>query len=276
MPTLLFCFHTFATMIRLPLLFLWILGSISATAQIRMAKLVLKPKQVYELIGTDILVVDSLIMYDSSRLVLNKLKPVNFIHAKVGVFYRGAVIDGKGVLGIRGRTGRTGSSAGRPCSDGTPGLLGSEGTNGGQGTNVAIYLSDIVLKGMVIIDVSGGDGGDGGRGGTGGDGSLGTRVCKGGNGAIGGPGANGGSGGTGGSVTFIAPRIPELRLMLGDKIMVRIYGGNLGLGGEGGLGGSSGLSPLNDTKLEGKPGRKGPKGLAGKPGKPGGIFFTDK
>jgi hypothetical protein len=248
----------------------------STWGQIRLAKLVLEPKQVYEIKGSDILVVDTLIMKDSAKIILNKLKADNFIHAKSATFYRGSLIDGRGVHGIRGRNGRTGVTSESPCTDGGNGAMGSAGTNGGNGTNLSLYFSDIVLKGPLIIDVSGGDAGDGGNGGAGGGGGQGTRICAGGNGGNGGQGSDGGNGGTAGSITFNSSRIPELRFMMGDRIIVRNYGGNQGLGGDGGGGGFSGLSPIGNNKMDGKSGRKGLKGKDGNPGKQGTINFLDK
>jgi hypothetical protein len=256
--------------------FLGVLVSMVTTAQIRLSKLVLNSKQIYEIKGSDILVVDSLIMHDSSKVILNKLKPENFIHAKVAVFYRGAVIDGRGATGIPGRKGKTGNSAMSPCTNGSAGTMGTEGTNGGHGVNVSFYFSEIVIRGNVAIDVSGGAAGDGGDGGNGGGGGPGTRLCKGGNGGHGGAGAKGGTGGNAGSVSFICPKIPELRLMLGEKIIVRNYGGDRGIGGTGGAGGYSGLSALQDSKMDGKPGRKGIKGGDGVAGKEGSVNFPDK
>lgn len=252
------------------------MASVSSWGQIRLAKLVIESKQAYELKGTDILVVDTLVMKDSASIVLNKLKADNFIHAKTAIFYRGAMIDGKGVHGIRGRNGRTGISPSTPCTDGSPGTTGSEGTNGGAGTNLFLYFSDINLKGTLMIDVSGGDAGDGGNGGAGGGGGPGTRICAGGNGGSGAGGAKGGDGGRAGSVTFSASRIPELRSMIGTSINIRNYGGNIGLGGEGGMAGYPGLSPVGNNKMDGKSGKKGPKGKDGVQGKPGAIHFQEK
>lgn len=248
----------------------------SVQAQIRLTKLVLKTKEVYELKGSDILVVDTLVMMDSSRIILNKLKPDNYLHAKAAIFHKGAFIDGKGIAGIHGRNGRPGATATTPCTDGKSGSIGSEGTDGAHGTNLFLYFSDIHVPGTLVIDVSGGDGAEGGDGGTGGSGGSGTRLCKGGSGGSGGPGAKGGNGGNGGSVTFKSRRIPELRTMLNEKIIVRTFGGSQGQGGDGGPGGYSGLSPADDSKMDGKHGKKGVKGQEGSPGKPGAINFDDK
>lgn len=257
-------------------LFLAALIAIPAFGQVRLNTLVVKPKEIYELKGTDILVVDTLILMDSATLILNKLKPENFIHAKKMVFYRGSLIDGKGVHGISGRTGRQGTSSSAPCSNGGTGLQGTEGTNGGHGISLFMSFQDLVIHGAPTIDISGGDAGDGGKGGIGGGGGTGTRLCAGGNGGTGGPGSDGGSGGNAGTLTFQAKRIPELRSMLGERIIVHNYGGNPGTGGEGGSGGYAGLNAAGKTSLDGKSGRKGPRGKDGQTGKPGAIVFLEK
>ena len=262
-------------MIQFIAVILLVFFSLVVSGQTRLSKLTIKPNDVYEMKEFDILVVDTLIMMDSSKIILNKLKPDNFIHAKFAVFHGGSLIEGKGVVGIKGRNGRNGTSPYTPCTDGTAGLTGTEGTNGGMGTNLFLYFSDVQFKGPLIIDVSGGDAGEGGKGGGGGGGGQGTRPCKGGDGGSGGKGANGGNGGNAGVVTFNAVRIPELRSMLGGQIMIRNYGGNQGLGGDGGNAGFSGLSPVGDSKMDGKRGRKGLKGNDGLPGKTGAINFQD-
>jgi hypothetical protein len=247
-----------------------------AWTQIRLTKLVLRPKQVYELRETDILVVDSLIMMDSSRLVLNKFKPENFIHARTIKFGKGCWIDAAGVPGLKGRDGRNGLSVQAPCTDGGPGGTGSEGTFGGAGISVSLYFSELVSNGTLTIDVSGGAGGNGAKGGNGGGGGPGTRLCKGGNGGQAGFGSNGGNGGNAGNVTLVAPRIPELRNMLGSSIIIRNYGGDFGSGGEPGARGSAGLSALGNSKMDGYLGRKGERGKNGIAGKPGAINFQEK
>lgn len=246
-----------------------------AHGQVRSSKLVIGSKEVYELKG-DILVVDTLIMMDSSKIILNRLKPENFIHAKVFIFYRGSIIEGKGVHGIAGRTGRAGVSPSSPCTNGGDGLAGTDGTQGGKGLNISFYISEVRAKGTITIDVSGGDAGDGGKGGSGGGGGPGTRICGGGNGGSGGGGGGGGVGGNAGNITFISPQIMLIRSMLGGEINISNYGGNRGLGGLGGALGLSGLSPVGNTKMDGKPGRKGPKGEDGIQGKAGSINFQEK
>lgn len=245
-------------------------------AQVRLSKLVIKPHEVYELKNSDILIVDTLVMMDSSVLLLNKLKRENFIHARRITFYRGCLIDGKGVHGLIGRNGRTGTTSTAPCSNGNAGFKGTDGTNGGTGINLFLSFNDLVLHGVPTIDVSGGDAGDGGNGGPGGGGGTGTRLCTGGSGGAGGPGSNGGNGGNAGAVTFHANNISELRSILGDRLLVHNFGGHAGNGGEGGGGGYAGLSPTGKNSLDGKSGKRGTSGKDGIAGKPGAINFQGK
>ena len=260
-------------MIRL--LFLLLVISLPSWGQVRLNTLVVKPGQVYEMKGTDILVVDTLILMDSAVLLLNKSKTENFIHVKKLVFHRGSIIDGSGVNGIKGRQGRPGFSPSAPCTSGGVGGLGADGTNGGTGISLFLAFQDIVFHGTASIDVSGGDAGDGAPGGNGGGGAAGTRICAGGNGGQGGPGSNGGNGGDAGNITFQAKSVPELRALIGGRLQIRNFGGNPGVGGPGGGGGYAGLSPVGNTSLDGKSGRKGNRGKDGEPGKPGAISFVD-
>lgn len=253
-----------------------VVGISPGFGQIKMNTLVVKPHQVYEMKGSDILVVDTLILMDSAVLILNKLKSENFIHARKVVFYTGSLIDGKGVQGVHGRNGRPGTSSSAPCSNGSIGGLGTEGTNGGHGISLYLAFNDIVIHGVPTIDVSGGDAGDGGEGGIGGGGGSGTRICAGGNGGDGGPGSNGGNGGNAGTITFQANSVPELRAMIGERIIIRNYGGNAGYGGDGGGGGYAGLTSTGKSSLDGKAGRKGTRGKDGITGKGGAINFVER
>lgn len=262
-------------MIRATVLLILLIPS-SLAAQVRLTKLVIKPHEVYELKNSDILVVDTLVMMDSSVLLLNRLKHENFIHTRRIIFYRGSLITGKGVHGLVGRNGRTGSTSSAPCSNGNAGLRGTDGTNGGNGINLFLSFNDVVMHGVPTIDVSGGDAGDGGKGGPGGGGGSGTRLCAGGNGGAGGPGSNGGNGGNAGTITFHANNIQEVRSMLGDRILVHNFGGHAGNGGESGGGGYAGLSPTGKNSMDGKPGKRGLRGKDGVVGKPGAINFQSK
>ncbi len=260
-------------MVRLWLFILFVMLSLSgARAQIRKSQLTLKPKEVFELGSGDVLVADTIVMGDSSRIILNLLKSENYIHAKKLVVGRGAVIVGRGVSGIAGSEGISSTTSGGPCRDGSGGLGGTAGTAGGHAINLFLYLDELLIKGSLIIDLAGGDGGDGGDGGKGGDGNSGTRLCQGGNGGDGGPGGSGGNGGHGGNLTITSKYGANLRNLIGEKIIVRVYGGFGGVGGDGGLGGLCGLGPLRD----GDQGKKGALGAQGKPGKPGGIFYVQK
>ena len=82
---------------------------ISAFAQVRVDKLVLKPGELFELDHqSDILVTDTLIMMDSSMIILNELKRENFIRTKVAIIGNDCKIIGVGIHGQPGRSGRPG------------------------------------------------------------------------------------------------------------------------------------------------------------------------
>ena len=242
------------------------------SAQIRMNALRLHQKEIYELKGSDIIVLDTLVMGDSSTLILNKGVADNFIHAKKMIVGKGATINGRGIPGESGKPGAKGIYSGSPCRDGSDGQSGSAGASAGNAVNVFLYVTDLTIKGTLIVDLTGGDGGPGGRGGAGGDGSPGTKLCAGGSGGAGGAGMAGGDGGNGGNFTITSPFGTELRPRVGDKIIVKSFGGFGGQGGEGGAGGQRGLGSMKD----GATGRKGTNGSNGKAGKPGGIFFERK
>ena len=261
---------------RVLIVFFFLFIFAQGVSQIRLNTLTVERHQVYEILGTDILVVDTLILRDSARLILNASKKENFIHAKKIMVGRGCVIDGKGKNGIPGVVGLSGFSFGGPCRDGSEGQPGTPGSGGADGLNLSLYVDELIIYGNLRIDLSGGDGGDGGKGGTGGDGNPGTKLCQGGSGGSGGNGAKAGNGGHGGNLKITSKYGSDLRNWIGDKITDRIkfraYGGFAGIGGEGGAGGQPGLSSSRD----GDPGKKGAHGADGVPGKPGGIFFELK
>jgi hypothetical protein len=235
----------------------------SLLGQVRVSKLVIKSHEAYTLSETDILVADTLIMMDSSRLILNKLKPDNFIRTKVVIVGSYCVIDGKGLPGNPGRQGRHGLSYNSPCRDGLPGGPGSRGLDGRPGINLSFYFSHITVRGPWIIDVSGGDGGQGGPGGSGGGGSPGTLHCNGGNGANGGDGAPGGNGARGGNLLLSGPKSQTVINWIGTKILVRTSGGNPGEGGRAGYHGGAGLGPRGKNGKNGEPGTEGKSGTSG-------------
>ena len=161
------------------LVFLTALGfAPNAGAQIRLGILTVQRKEIYQIRGTDILVVDTLVLLDSARIMLNPSKRNNYIHAKKIVAGKGSVIDGKGPRGEDGKHGTNGSSSGGPCRDGSDGQPGTPGNPGKDAVNLFLYVDDLRINGTLIIDLAGGDGGDGGRGGAGGGGDRGTRVCR--------------------------------------------------------------------------------------------------
>jgi len=254
------------------IVFFFLFIFVEGVSQIRLHTLTVERREVYELQGTDILVVDTLILRDSARIMLNASRKENFIHAKKIVVGKGCSIDGKGKDGVPGTMGGSDLTPGGPCRDGTPGGPGTPGTPGKDAVSLFLYFDELTILGNLRIDLAGGDGGDGGRGGTGSDGNPGTKLCQGGNGGNGGNGAAGGNGGQAGNLTFTTKYGTDLRTWIGEKIIVRSYGGFSGIGGEGGLGGQRGLS----TSRDGDQGRKGLAGPDGAPGKPGAIFFERK
>jgi hypothetical protein len=246
-------------------IFLLLLTS-SLFGQVRVNTLVVRPHETYSLNQSDILVADTLVMMDSSRLVLNNLKADNFIRARVAIFGSYCVIDGKGVPGSRGREGRGGLSYNAPCRDGLPGGPGTKGLDGRPGVNLFLYLDNVSVKGPLIIDISGGDGGKGGDGGSGGGGSPGTLHCNGGNGANGGPGASGGNGAQGGNLVLSSRSNDFIKTMIGTKIWLKNNGGNPGAGGRAGYHGGAGLGPKKRNGKNGEPGAEGKSGSTGTDG----------
>ncbi len=263
--------HYFYRMVRL-LLLLFALPLV-AHGQLRLSRLELKPKEEFRLAEGDIIVADTLVMGDSSAIWLNSALKDNFIHAKMLRAGKGARIIGAGQAGNRGKDGPRGLSPTGPCMDGAFGKGGTGGTHGESGVNLSLYINEWNIEGSLLIDLRGGDGGDGGHGGVGGGGSTGTRVCTGGNGGVGGNGGTGGNGGDGGTLSIYCKNCLYVRSWLGEKLLVRNFGGFAGLGGNGGLGGSAGLGAFGDTSKDGKNGAKGKAGTAGEQGMPGSINF---
>jgi hypothetical protein len=235
-------------------------------AQIRVSKLVIKSKESFDLGQSDILVADTLIMMDSSTLVLNKLKKENYIRAQVVVFGNHCTIDGKGIDGKTGRHGVSGVTPIGPCQNGTPGRNASKGLDGTQGINLFLYLEQVTIKGKLIINLSGGNGGRGGKGGDGGSGSPGTVHCKGGDGANGGNAGQGGNGANGGTLTLSSKKHPNIQEWIGNKILVKNGGGVAGGSGRAGYHGSAGLGPSRKNGKDGQPGIDSVSGLAGNKG----------
>lgn len=256
---------------RATLMFLLFLFSVCSYAQLRYTRIELKPKEKFQIKESDIIVIDTLIMGDSSSIVLNHDKKDNFIHAKKIRIGKGCRIDGLGDNGIPGKPGLNGISGDGPCRNGLDARNGTGGSHGSDGINLFLYFNELEGKGILQIDLRGGNGGDGGKGGEGGGGSPGTRVCQGGTGGSGGNGFTGGNGGNGGNLTLTCSSCTDLRSLLNESINPSGYGGTTGLGGTGGTGGAAGLNPIGNTTLDGKRGLKGKQGQAGTSGKKGAI-----
>lgn len=224
--------------------------------QIRLGKLVLADNEKFVIENSDILVVDTLIMHDSSSIILNLSKNDNFIHAKEVVVGANCFIIGRGVDGRQGTRGEKPVTPQAPCRRGLPGTNARNGALGQDAINLSLYANNLTIEGSLIINLNGGDGGDGGQGGEGGDGGSGTKFCVAGDGGKGGNGANGASGGKGGNLNLVCQNCGNLRLLLGQKLIIKNFGGMGGIGGSGGMGGPAGLGPDGD-------GKRGIKGLNG-------------
>jgi len=237
----------------------------TCSAQIRLSKLVIEAKEKYQILGSDIIVVDTLVMNDSSSIILNSSKVDNFIHAKIASFGYGCSIYGHGINGASGKQGENGATQSAPCRSGAPGKNAFTGERGKDAINLSLYLTTMKIKGSLIVNLNGGDGGKGGGGGRGGDGGSGTRVCQAGDGGNGGNGADGGDGGNAGAFSINCKQCPNLHLIMGEKLLLKNYGGFGGVGGDGGAGGQAGLGPLRD----GKNGQRGTDGNHAAQGKAG-------
>jgi hypothetical protein len=259
-------------MVRLVCCLLLVASCLTAQAQIRLEKLLLARGEKYLIQASDILVVDTLVMADSTQIILNHEKKDNYIHAKIAIIGKGCEINGAGIKGKDGANGVNGIDQASPCRQGAVGVDGEDGLTGKNGINVFIYSDDIQINGSLTINVNGGDGGQGGNGGQGGGGGPGTRVCAGGDGGQGGSGARGGDGGDGGTITIDCKRCPEYPIWLGSKLYIKNYGGFAGLGGQAGRGGLTGLGPVRD----GKNGIRGFHGEEGVEGKNGAVNFDKK
>ncbi len=260
-------FTEVCAMKRLGLLVGFLCVSFFSWTQVRVEKLVIKPGESFELDHqSDIIVADTIIMMDSSKIILNELKRENFIRTKVAIIGNHCSLIGVGFHGQPGRAGRPGNSLVGPCRDGSNGSNGTGGLSGGPGSNLFFYVDELKINGQLIIDLSGGNGGDGGAGGQGGDGSPGTVHCNGGDGAHGGDGGRGGEGGNAGSLMISSVNADIIRNWVGTKLIYKNYSGKAGQGGRGGYLGSAGLGPSRKNGKDGSPGSYGTNGTRGKDG----------
>lgn len=248
------------------LAFLVLLLHVNVFAQIKVGTLRIEKGKTFSYGETDILVVDSLIMMDSSRLLLNTLKKENYLHARVLVVGKHCVIEGLGVAGANGRNGKSARPYEGPCRVGDAGTAGTPGLDGLPALHLYLYLHHVHLQGSLRINLSGGRGGRGGDGGNGGDGGQGTVHCQGGDGGRGGDAGHGGDGGTGGSLTITSKDGAITTEWIGKKIVVWNNGGVGGEDGTRGAGGYGGVSPNKKNGTPGPTGREGEHGQAGRRG----------
>ena len=242
----------------------WMVMVLSSHAQIHVSKLIIKSGQNFSFNESDIVVADTLMMEDSSSIVLNRLKKENYLHIKVAIIGKNCSIQGSGINGNAGRSGKSGASPLGPCKSGMNGTQGGRGLDGTSGVNLFLYLDRITMNDPLIVDLHGGDGGGGGKGGDGGTGTSGTVHCKGGDGGTGGNAGNGANGGSGGSLIIHCPA--ELKDLVSKEIKVKNHGGAFGKGGRGGYPGSAGLGPNRKNGKQGMPGAEGLDGGLGKNG----------
>ncbi len=218
----------------------------------------------YEMTG-DTLVLDNLILLDSSKLVLTR--PKSFIKVNKLIVYTDAIIDGSGKTGENGRNGRPSSKRGL-CQSGKIGEKGSNGADGSNGKELILVVGNFEIKKTLMINLAGGDGGDGGNGGRGGDAGITTPYCitNGGNGGNGGNGANGGRGGQ----LLLKVMTQVNKDLIYEKIRLVNRGGYKGIGGVGGEGGYWGEGRNEKKSVSGNKGGEGSNGLTGREGK---LFF---
>jgi hypothetical protein len=248
------------------LAFLVLLFHVNVFAQVKLNTLRINKGMTYSFGETDIIVVDSLIMMDSSRLLLNTLKKENYLHARVLIVGKHCVIEGIGAAGANGRNGKSARAYDGPCRVGDSGTAGTHGLDGVPALHLFLYLHHVSIHGSLRINITGGRGGRGGNGGSGGDGGLGTVHCLGGDGGRGGNGGDGGDGGTGGSLTIVSKEGIVTTEWIGKKIIVWNNGGLGGEGGTRGAGGYGGVSPNRKNGTPGATGQEGDHGQAGRRG----------
>lgn len=174
----------------------------------------------FQLTG-DTFLLDSLVMSDSSVLLLDTRHASCVIRANYFLSGRDVRIIG---IGRDGKRGSDGAEAAMRSLD----LPGKPGTSGTPGINLTLNFSDLALQGSLEIILYRGRGGDGGRGGSVYQHAA-TSAAERPNVGLGG---NGGDGGNGGNVIFGCPSDLENRVR--DKVVINA---------QGGIGGKSGTPP---------------------------------
>jgi hypothetical protein len=244
--------------------------SLVSLAQLRYTKLEIERGQTFAFGQSDILVVDTLIMHDSSSITLNRLRKENYLYAKVAVIGNACSIAGIAQQGKNGKSGREGLSSNAPCKSALDGEEAQPGTAGADATHLLLYVKEIHISHPLSIFLTGGKGGNGGTGGDGGNGGGGTLYCNGGSGGNGGKGGSGANGGNGGNLLINMPLAEQKKF----KPLLRTFlkAGTYGHGGHGGYSGSAGLGPKGK---HGKSGVQGEDGSDGSPGIDGRVSYFD-
>jgi hypothetical protein len=229
----------------------------------QMKHLEIQKKTSYEL-KEDTVILDELIMHDSSSLILNRTSPTCYIRVNKLKIGKQCWIIGSGVHGTSARPAKDADISEGPCNHGKLGADGKNGFNGERGKNLILEVTQFESNMYpLLLRLNGGNGGDGGSGGSGGNGSKSTIHCDchGGNG---GNGGNGGEGGVGGTFTFRCAQCPP-NLLASEVIKFNLHGGYSGYGGEGGRGGAIGTGAMQTSKrgTNGKHGERGKNGLEG-------------
>jgi hypothetical protein len=212
--------------------------------------------EIFQLTGRNFSL-DSLILADSSQLLLDDHFDLTLIRSDYVSIGKGCAIIGIGKPGAQGLSGANSTSA--SYSDGRPGAAGF------AGISLILNVRYLHLDGDFIINLTGGQGGDGGVGG-----AI-ARTQRAQNPAVGttsryttgvipqpastrdnsygAPGA-GGAGGRGGNLTFSFPG--EYAALIKDHFIILNPGGNGGL--------PAIMDVPVDEQQTGRPGAKGRKG----------------
>ncbi len=253
-------------LLRCILLLMIVLTDRDVMAQNR--HLEIQKKSSYELKG-DTLILDELIMHDSSSLILKHSPSACYIKVNKLKIGKQCWIIGSGINGISSKPANDADISEGPCNHGKPGPNGKNGANGERGKNLTLEVTQLESNLYpLLLRLNGGNGGDGGSGGNGGNGSKSTIHCDC-HGGSGGNGGNGGNGGAGGTFTFRCAQCPA-NLLASEAIKFNLHGGYSGYGGEGGRGGAIGSGAMQTSKR----GANGKHGERGKNGQEGSFIYN--
>ena len=164
-------------------LFLLSICITASFAQTGMGVLEIPKNGIFSIPG-DTLVIDELIMLDSSKIILSKSSR-SYIKVRRMSVGQGCMIVGNGLPGIQGKNGKDAVHPMGLCKSGLAGEAGKPGPDGEQGRDFILNVDQLVVSASLSISLIGGTGGDGGNGGKGSHGSKSTIHCA----------SNGGNGG---------------------------------------------------------------------------------